>query len=369
MFGATLKGNDYLERGIMTGILRLSKNRMLSDLNNLKLYSLVDDDYNQHFGFLEQEIKALILESGVDVDLKEAQYWYNGYRSGTTETVYNPWSILNCIDSRGLMKPYWIKTGNENLLRECFRKVGKEIDDKIISLLENNPIDSSIDEYISFDEVSAGRETVLWSLLWTTGYLKFVDSPTLSLFGAYEGQLAIPNHEVACNYRAVFPKWMRSLNRSKYDSFLNNLVSGNLDAFIEDLAHYMISIPSTFDFLHESNYHTFLLGLAASLEETHEIQSNRESGLGRFDLTLAPRDSENPLGIVIEFKRESVGKPIQVYEKIADEGLKQINDKRYDTSLRRTSHIQNILKLCVVFYGKEFVCRSQMDEGNLRRIF
>jgi hypothetical protein len=362
MLGATLKGNLFLEKGVMTGILRLSKNRMLSDLNNLTLYSLVDDEYSQHFGFLEDEVKSLISQSGVEIDLKEAQYWYNGYLSGNADTVYNPWSILNCIDKKGLMKPYWIKTGNEELLRDCFKKVGKSIDDKLISLLEKKPIESTIDEYISFEEIGYGREEVLWSLLWTTGYLRFSNPPTISYSGGYQGQLEIPNHEVSCNYQTVFPKWMRSFNRPKYDSFLNNLVSGNVDGFIQDLASYMISVPSYFDFPFESNYHTFLLGLVASLEETHDVHSNRESGLGRFDLTLVPRDTDENLGLIIEFKKEGVGNSRESYEKLADRGLKQIKDKGYDRALGRIPHIKKILKICVVFYGKEFVCRSQMDE-------
>jgi hypothetical protein len=333
---------------------------MLSDLNNLTLYSLIDDEYSQHFGFLEHEVRSLISKSGIDIDIKDARYWYNGYLSGNRNTIYNPWSILNCIDKKGLMKPYWIKTGNEALLRDCFRRVGKSIDDKIVSLLEKESIISTIDEYISFDEVTTGREEVLWSLLWTTGYLKFSNPPTISYDGSYKGHLEIPNHEVACNYRTVFPKWMRSFNRLKYDSFLHNLVSGNVDSFVEDLTSYMLSVPSYFDFPFESNYHTFLLGLVASLEETHEVQSNRESGLGRFDLTLTPRYTDKNLGIIIEFKKADVGKPTESYEKLADVGLQQISDTKYDSPLRRIPHIKRILKICVVFYGKEFVCRSQM---------
>ncbi len=362
MFGAALKGNYALEKGVMTGILRLSKNKMLSDINNLKLYSLMEEQYSQHFGFSEEEVKLLIAESESNIDMKDLQHWYNGYRSGNSTNIYNPWSILNCIDDKGKLKPYWIKTGDESLLREIFSKVPKSTENKIVQLLEGGAIKSTIDEYISFDQIDSGREDVLWSLLWTTGYLKFSDQPTISEMGNYVGALAIPNYEISCSFRNVFPKWTRSFNRVKYDSFLNDLALGDVDSFIKDLQDYMISIPSWFDLEEESHYHTFLLGLTASLTETHEVVSNQEVGLGRVDFLLAPKDPDIDLGVVIEFKRSKLEKNLKKYEDLADEGLKQIHDKKYSSKLKRNPHVNKILSLCIVFYGKQFVYKHSFEE-------
>lgn len=363
MFGSALKGNYALEKGVITGILRLSKNKMLSDINNLKIYSFMEEQYSQYFGFSEQELKALLIEMDLNIDLKELQYWYNGYRSGKFTALYNPWSILNCIEDRGTLKPYWIKTGDETLLKDIFSKAPKNIENKLIQLLEGGSIESTIDEYVSFDQVNhGGGEEVLWSLLWATGYLKFSEQPTLSEMGNYLGSLAIPNYEVSCSYRAVFPKWIRSFNRVKYDAFLNNLVLGKVDAFVKDLEDYLLTVPSYFDFPRESNYHTFLLGLTASLQETHQIHSNKEAGFGRLDLLLIPKNTSNHLGIILEFKREEPGNDLHSYYQIAAEGLEQIEIKQYASALKTTPSITQVLKLCIVFYGKQFAHKFSIDQ-------
>jgi hypothetical protein len=361
MFGSALKGNDALEQGIMTGILRLSKNKMLSDINNLKLYSLLEEQYREYFGFSEEEVKLLLFESDSNIDIKDLQHWYNGYRSGILTDIYNPWSILNCIEDKGTLKPYWIKTGDETLLRDIFSRVNKDTENKLIQLLEGNAIETTIDEYISFDQVNQGGEEVLWSLLWTTGYLKFKEPPTISQTGNYVGYLAISNYEVSCSYRAVFPKWIRAFNRTKYDSFLNNLINGNVELFINGLKEYLLTIPSYFDFPRESNYHTFMLGLTASLKETHDIHSNKEAGFGRLDMLLVPKSISNNLGIILEFKRELAGKEIKQYQKTALEGLQQMDSKKYMAVLNSISHVKKTLKLCLVFYGKEVTYKSVLE--------
>jgi hypothetical protein len=322
----------------------------------------MDDEYSQHFGFREEEVDTLFLESGIDVDRKEIQHWYNGYRSGQSDTVYNPWSILNCIDKKGSLRPYWIRTADEKILADSFQRVGGDIDDRIVSLLEGKSVESSIDEHVSFSEIQSGDEDILWSLLWATGYLTFSDNPRLSLIGNYEGDLSIPNYEVSLSFRSVFPKWIRAFNREKYDSFLSNLISGNIERFVEDLTDYMLTGTSYFDFPHESNYHTLLLGMTASLKDTHDILSNREIGIGRPDVLLIPKDERNPLGIILEVKKGESGKSIEDHERRADKGLEQINVNKYDTTLKNSPFIKKILKLCLVFYGKEFVCRSQLEE-------
>ncbi len=242
LFGAALKGNNALEKGTMTGILRLSKNKILSDLNNLKLYSLTEEQYSQYFGFSEAEVQALFSEAKLTIDMEKVRQWYNGYSSGNIENIYNPWSILNCIEDKGKLKPYWIKTGNEDLLRTIFLNADISVKEKLNLLLVGQPIESIVDEYCSFDQIE-GNETALWSLLWALGYLKTVGEP--KTFGTrYKYQLQIPNHEVAASYRDVFQTFMNTLpNVYKYDSFLNHLSHGKVDIFIKELEEYMLTIP------------------------------------------------------------------------------------------------------------------------------
>lgn len=202
MFGSALKGNDALEKGIMTGILRLSKNKMLSDLNNLKLYSLMEEQYSQHFGFSEAEVQTLFSTAQLTIHIEKVRVWYNGYSSGKIKNIYNPWSILNCIEDNGQLKPYWIKTRDEDLLKIIFSQASIAVKGKSNLLLGGQSIESVIDEYCSFDQIEY-NETALWSLLWALGYLTIMGEP--KTFGTrYKCQLKIPNHEVASNYKDIF---------------------------------------------------------------------------------------------------------------------------------------------------------------------
>ncbi len=361
MFGTALKGNDALEFGVMTGILRLSKNKMLSDLNNLKLYSLTEEQYSNHFGFSEPEVISLVAASKVTVDLTQLNYWYNGYKTGDREDIYNPWSILNCIYDNGKFKPYWIKTGDEDLLKKVLLNSGEQVKSELNNLLIGNTIDSVIDEYLSFDQIKDGNDEVVWSLLWCMGYLKSVGEPLLS-GSRYRHQLKIPNYEIECSYRDILTSFARSFNEGKYDALLKNLVTGNVELFVKDLEMFMLKIPSYYDLTNETNYHMLLLAWSFSLNETHDIYSNKEAGLGRPDLVLAPRNVNNDLGIIIEFKQAALNKKADFYENIAIEGITQIDNKKYDVILQNHAHIKRILKLCLVFFGKQFVCQFKLNQ-------
>lgn len=361
LFGAALKGNDALEKGLMTGILRLSKNKMLSDINNLKLYSLLEDQYSTCFGFSEEEVLFLLSESGVKRSIQEIQHWYNGYCSGHAEAIYNPWSVLNCIDDQGALKPYWIKTGDEVLLKQVFLRSSNAVKEKLHTLIAGGSIESIIDEYLSFDQIKEGDDHIIWSLLWALGYLKAVGKPTL-VGSLYKYQLKIPNYEVDCSYREVFQTFLRSLPQApQYDDFLKKLVSGDVLGFIQGLEHFLVSTTSYYDFSHESNYHILMLSLTTSLRDTHTIHSNQEQGLGRPDLVLIPKDPHNHLGIILEFKRADSGKKSAYYEDMALDGLNQINQKKYDTQLKTIPQIKRILKLSIVFYAKQLVYKSSTE--------
>jgi Predicted AAA-ATPase/PD-(D/E)XK nuclease superfamily len=355
LFGAALKGNRSLEKGLMTGILRLSKNNMLSDLNNLLIYSMKEPLYSRYFGFSEQELVQLFSESGVSCDLPNLQRWYNGYRSGDLLAIYNPWSILNCIKNKGFLDDYWIKTGDEALLSKVFIESESSVKEKIHRLIAGEAIESGIDDYVSFDQIKEGKEEVLWSLLWALGYLKTIDNTRPSgILKKY--RLAIPNYEVETSYRKVFIEFIRGLNYpDQYEHCLSHLIKGEVDAFARELQGFMLRNVSYLDCSSESNYHMLLLGMSSYLKETHRIFSNLEQGLGRPDLLLVPLDSRNTLGIILEFKRAETGNKVDYYQRLADKGLAQINEKHYDIHLKAMNPIKQILKLCIVFYGKELV--------------
>lgn len=362
MFGSALKGNSALEKGIITGILRLSKNRMLSDINNLKLYSFIEERYSTCFGFSEEEVQNLFQESNLNINMKDVQRWYNGYNSGNLDSIYNPWSILNCIDDNGKLKPYWIKTGDETLLKEIFLRSNDQIREEISILLSGGSVHSMLDEYLSFDQIKTGRSEVLWSLLWALGYLKTVGEIKQS-GSRYQCQLKIPNAEIETNYRDIFLSLIDSMNKpGYYYSFIKNLALGNVAAFTKDLEEFMLVNTSFFDFTQESHYHIMLLTWIASLKETHDIQSNKENGLGRPDIILTPREITNHLGVILEVKHAE-GKTDKEYERLAEEGLKQINEKKYDVNLKKVSHIKEILKVSFIFHGKQFICKTTVEKN------
>jgi hypothetical protein len=318
--------------------------------------------YSKYFGFDKEEVKSLFLESRVQANMEEVQRWYNGYNSGDLTTVYNPWSILNCIDDNGGLKAYWIKTGDEELLKELLLGSNHHVKEKLRLLLLGIPVETTIDEYISFEQVKElNSEEVLWSLLWTLGYLKIVGEPVLS-GTRYKCQLSIPNYEVECSFSDIFQSFMRTLDCAyKYDVFLKNLIAGNVENFSKDLVDFLLTGPSWFDLSKEDSYHNLMLGLIASLKETHTIYSNRESGLGRPDILLVPKSVSNQLGIILEIKRDMPGQELNHYEKVANAGLNQINSKQYDAILINAGHIKKILKICLVFYGKQCFCKYEFN--------
>ncbi len=364
LLGAALKGNDALEKGLMTGILRLSKNKMLSDINNLALYSLMEKQYSTHFGFSEEELEGLFSGQTFPIDREAVRRWYNGYRSGEAESIYNPWSVLCFIQSEGALKAYWIKTGDEDLLRKVFLESSIETKEKLDILMRGGVIESIIDDYISFDQIKDNNDQVIWSLLWALGYLKTTGEGQ-PIGSRYRYKLLIPNHEIDCSYRDVFHAFVESLkndDQRKYHSFLKDLVQGHVEAFVKELQSFLLSAASYYDFERESNYHTFLLGLISSLRDTHRILSNQESGDGRPDLVLIPMNASNPLAIIFELKRAESGQEPIVYEQLAMDAMAQINQKNYDALLKTIPTLKQVLKICLVFYGKHFLYKAVKED-------
>ena len=361
-FGAALKGNDALEKGVMTGILRLSKNNMLSDLNNLGLYSMGKDKYSSAFGFFENDVVELFNQAKVECDLPEIKTWYNGYQCGKRDGIYNPWSILNCISENGALGPYWVKTGNDDLLRDIFLNASEGTKEKLQTLLSGQQITSVIDDFISFEQIRDGREELLWSALWALGYLKITKE--IGMDGIEkEYELMVPNHEVDCSYRTIFLRFFQNLSGgSLYTKATKALIAGNVEEFEMEFRKFLLASVSFFDTDTENSYHMFVLGMLSALKNYYKIISNRESGLGRPDIILMPRERKGDLGIVMEFKRGEKDQKLEHYKKMATEALAQIKEKKYDACFADEPNVKRILNIALVFYGKDFVCEFLFEE-------
>lgn len=366
MFSAALKGNPALKRGIMTGILRVSKDSMLSGLNNLKTYTLLDDSYKQHFGFSEQEVIDLFRKKHCELKLEDVRTWYNGYKAYDL-VIYNPWSIINCLAEQGKIELYWTDSARNNLVEDIISKSTLGIKLQLEILMQNKTITMQVDKHVTFDTLMES-ETALWSLLLFTGYLKAESSFFDMNSGTYQCVLSVPNREVFVLYQKYIINWFtKKLGEDgsvKYDSFLKSLVNGDVEVFTDSLSDYLLESASVFDMGGEKKgeafYHGFSLALIVSLRENYSIHSNRESGLGRYDVLLIPKNVHTSKGVVLEFK---YAKPNQDVVQVAKDALEQINEKQYITELKNHNNIKSVLKIGIAFSGK--LTRSAYETTDL----
>lgn len=348
MFSAALKGNPYLEKGLMTGILRVSKNELLSGLNNLKIYSLFDNRYSQYFGFTESEVGELIERFGLSHSLEEVRQFYNGYIIGD-KVIYNPWSLMNYLDEKQLA-PYWVLTSSDHLLKKLFLGANAEIKDKISQLMQGKIITGSISMKTSYEDLMESPHA-LWTLLLFSGYL--TTDRKQQRMDHFVCQLKIPNKEILSQYQGIFSSWLiEAIGESQYDSFLKNLLAGNVADFTIALGKYLMDSLSFHDVgdRKENFYHGLVAGLIASIGETHWVDSNKESGYGRYDIMLTPKLGQGTRGIILEFKH---AKKHQSLKKEASDALMQIDDSEYATVLDRYEHITHALKVGLAFSGKK----------------
>jgi hypothetical protein len=301
LLGSSLKGNAWIKQGILTGITRIAKESIFSELNNPKNRSLLDNKYAAYFGFTEDEVNDLFSRSGLDCDVAQLKTWYNGYQCGDT-LLYNPWSIMNSLDDGGALKQYWINTSGNDLAIELIIKGGIEIYEKLELLLQNKTILENLDEHIVYKNINENRAAI-WTLLVMTGYLKVVSSPTVEGSNKYE--LALPNKEVRYFYQNAIQIWLSDRNGAMwYQNFLEDLLFGKLLNFEKKLLQIVQATFSVRDIEKDETekfYHAFMLGLLATLQNSHDITSNREAGLGYNDFLIIPKDvSKN--AVILEFK-------------------------------------------------------------------
>ena len=347
-FSGGLKDNPHLAFGFLTGILRVANESIFSGMNNLKTYSILDDGYSSYFGFTEKEVKDMLRYYGKDDKYNELSEWYDGYRFGNTE-IFNPWSVINYISDNCFPKAFWQSTGSNEIIGEIIQTATPEITKDLYKLLCGEKIATYIDTGVIYPEVQNNPYSI-YSFLLVAGYLKIANIYPQS-DGNFMCDVAIPNKEITFVYEKEV------LNRTNQNSLAISISQAifskdtqKLQALLED---FMVKSISSIDGANEGFYHGMMLGLCAILGNRYKIRSNRESGLGRFDIQLMPLTKGMP-GFIFEFKHTK--DEHTDLSALADSALQQIEAKKYDTELRDNG-VNSIIRIGIAFRGKSAVVR------------
>lgn len=348
LYGSALKENPALKKAVLTGIMRISKENIFSGLNNVKVSSILEEDFADYFGITEKEVEESLIEYGLEERLPEVQKWYNGYIFGGVR-VYNPFSITNFLDRKKIM-PYWVNTSSNTLINKVLKEASSSIFEELSKLFQRETINKTIDVYSNFNELKNTEQ--IWYLLTNAGYLTPVEEID---FGKYS--IRIPNEEVHYFFERDFIRnFLGSVDN--FDRTLSYLLEGDFDNFTYELENIMLNSVSCFDFnsnSKESHYHIFILGMLLGLRRRYYIHSNREGGRGRYDLVVEPMDKSKN-GLVIEFK---VAKEKEDLEKASEEALAQIEEKRYYEGLRERG-VEKIILVGISFYQRDFKLQGKI---------
>lgn len=344
-----LKDNSNLEFGVLTGILRIAKESIFSGLNNLEVNTLLQEPYADKFGLLEHEVAAMLEYFGRSEQLDTVRTWYDGYQSGNYK-IYNPWSIINFAKT-GIFETYWINTSDNALLKKILQQGPALIKESLEQLIRGEPITKEIDENVVMTDILT-NERIAWSLLLMSGYLTFANYRRENRKRIVD--LKIPNEEIAEIYDTKILSWFENEPiAAQYTTMLRSLIKGDVEDFIGIFSDFAVETLSVFDATGknpEKFYHGFVLGMLASLRATHEVVSNRESGYGRYDVSIFPHDTTKP-GIIIEFKVVNKRKN-ETLETCSQDAIKQIHARQYETAMRARG-ITNVIKLGIAFDNKE----------------
>ena len=347
-FSGGLKDNPHLAFGVLTEILPVAKESIVTGINNLKTYSILDDGYSSYFGFTEKEVKDMLRYYGKDDKYNELSEWYDGYRFGNTE-IFNPWSVINYISDNCFPKAFWQSTGSNEIIGEIIQAATPEITKGLYKLLCGEKIAAYIDTGVIYPEVQNNPYSI-YSFLLVAGYLKVANIYPQS-DGNFMCDVAIPNKEITFVYEKEV------LNRTNQNSLAISISQAifskdtqKLQALLED---FMVKSISSIDGANEGFYHGMMLGLCAILGNRYKIRSNRESGLGRFDIQLMPLTKGMP-GFIFEFKHTK--DEHTDLSALADSALQQIEAKKYDTELRDNG-VNSIISIGIAFRGKSAVVK------------
>ena len=339
LFNLSFKTNPWLERAVMTGITRVSKESVFSDLNNLKVVTTTSDEYMDSFGFTENEVFDALEECGLASEKEEVKKWYDGFIFGTHEDIYNPWSILNFLDT-GKYKTYWANTSSNSLIGKLLQEGNSRIKEKFETLLHGEKIRSPLDEQIVYNQLD-GSEKAVWSLLLASGYLKvlyhesYLDIPE----GAQpQYELSFTNLEVKLMFQNIIRDWFTEAE-TEYNDFIKALLSGDKKAMNAYMNRVALNTFSYFDTGKKPSgeeperfYHGFVLGLIVELQNRYIIKSNRESGFGRYDVILEPKYPDKDDAIILEFKVHDPSEESTLMDTVL-EAHRQIEEKKYAAEL------------------------------------
>ena len=347
-YGTTFKDNPYLEKTVLTGVSRVAKESIFSGANNFKVFTILDNEFSEDFGITEEETDKIIKDFNIEDEKEEIKKWYDGYTIGNTTGIYNPWSILNYLTDRKLM-PYWVNTSSNDLIKLVLKN-SVTVKERIETLLR----DEEIEVPINLETIIVGIENDednIWGLMLQTGYLKITEVVDLAV---HIYKVKIPNYEINILFQQIIHEWFRNkVPGNDLRTILKDLVTLDFENFeykFKRLVKEMFSFMDVGEDTAENFYHAFVLGMLVGLKDTYYVNSNRESGLGRYDIMLEPKD-KNGNSFIMEFKLYNGDKEESI-EEIIETAKKQIEEKGYETNLKERG-FTNITKIVFAFKGKE----------------
>lgn len=349
-FSGAFKDNKNLSYGFLTGILRIAQESIFSGLNNLTVNSVMDDMYDSFFGFTASEVREMLKYYGFTEKEEEIAEWYDGYLFGREE-IYNPWSVISYVSRGCLPQAYWVNTGKNEILEEVLAAATEDITEKIYALLQGERVIARIDQNVIYRSLSEEPANV-YSLLLVAGYLKALKKE-LQADGSYLCEVSIPNKEIAAVYKSEILSHMLQVGaiaRTTANRIAESLYANDPEKLQAAIADYMDRSISFYDSVTEKFYHGLVLGFIALMDSQYRIKSNRESGDGRYDIAMFPRNKKYP-GIIMELKaRKGLDEP--ALEALAREAAEQIEEKKYAVEMQKEG-TDKVLKLGIAFSGKK----------------
>ena len=355
-FSGAFKDNKNLSYGFLTGILRIAQESIFSGLNNLVVNSVLDNAYSNFFGFTYSEVYEMLEYYNMTDKEKELKEWYDGYIFGNEE-IYNPWSVISYIAKGCIPQAYWVNTGKNEILGDVLSIATEDITQKLYALLQGECVIARIDQNVVYKSLSEEPENI-YSLLLVTGYLKVLKKE-LQADGSYLCEVSIPNKEIAAVYKNEILSHLLqigAIKRTTANKIAESIYSNDLGKMQDAITEYIDKTISFYDAGTEGFYHGLLLGLVSLTDTQYKIKSNRESGDGRYDISLIPRNKKYS-GIIIELKSKG-GLNEAELEKLSETALEQINSNRYSTEMEKDG-ITNILKMGIAFSGKKMEIKTQ----------
>ena len=355
-FSGAFKDNSNLSYGFLTGILRIAQESIFSGLNNLTVNSIMDEEYDGFFGFTEDEVNKMLAYYGASDKEEELRNWYDGYYFGNKE-IYNPWSVISYLSRGCLLQAYWVNTGKNEILEDVLKTATDDIQEKLFSLLQGERVIARIDQNVVYSSLTEAPANI-YSLLLVAGYLK-TPKKELQGDGAWLCEVSIPNREIAAVYKSeILSHLMQigAMGRGTANKIAESLYAHDTKKLQDGIEEYMMKSISFYDAGAEGFYHGLVLGLVALMDNQYKIRSNRESGDGRYDISMLPRENKYP-GMIMELKW---GKDLsdEELDTLSAEALNQINENAYDTEMKE-ERIPDIIKFGIAFSGKILKIRTE----------